>query len=387
MDSRFILVYIDDSRIFVSDIFKNTIYEGDAKEECSDAIQAAIDYVNPGGEVRIHPGYYFLKKTIVFDNSTTISGSGKSTVLVSPPSNFAISFMYTERTHFRTETYIPLSERLAPDFNLDKINRKCNRLYGAELRNLTIDGNHQGKGISMQCAIECTVENVSIYNTHAGAGIYLKYRVMESTFTNIHMLNNGNRENKEAAIVVSSQDPELHASDAINNLYFDKVFVIYPNYIAMDIGGGGYPLKPRLINIINSMFHGNLPIATVVPYDFLKVNMDENGERGLRIGRTRFTVKHEDCNYIDVKDGDVLITECIIGANNGNFAINGDKKARIRVLANSFHTCESSNILRMKSNNYIFRDNEIIAATPELKDEIVELYDNKDNIIIHKGEV
>lgn len=61
--------------------------------------------------------------------------------------------------------------------------------------------------------------------------------------------------------------------------------------------------------------------------------------------------------------------------------------ARIRVLVNSFHTCESSNLLSIKNDNYVFRDNEIIDANPILKEELLQLYNDEDNIILHKDEV
>jgi hypothetical protein len=306
-------------------------------------VQAAVDAVFPGGRITIRPGRYVFRKSVVVWNSTTISGDGRQTVIVPPARDFA--FRLLKREDSRTIRWevdglpigstapprdcrwlLSIGERTQTQGNL-KLPDDCSPLLGIVLQGLTIDGEKNGKGVYLDHVAECTLRDLWIHNTHGGAGLYIR-DVWETSFDNIHLLGNGSRESAEASVVITAE--------GANNLHFDRFFVIFPNYVGLEIGSGAVREDPRLIFVSHAMFHGWLPVPTVREYDLIRIrNLDPY--RGLVLRDSRLTNSGPDNAYLNVEKGDVKLQSCVLGGGRGGAMIRLGSAARVTANANSFH--------------------------------------------------
>jgi hypothetical protein len=268
------------NHVVLSDSDGRIVMEKKAGEQDAHLIQQAAEMCRSGGELRIMAGQYDLEKSIVLDFPCTVSGEGRGTVLVPPANDYAIRIMKTDRSPTINDwVWGPERESMPPDL----INLCGERLYGVYVRSLAIVGNGRGKGIYLAGVTECICDDLAIHSTYDGAAIYADKTVMETEFRSIVCYVNGSIKNREATIVVASQE----RGDANNNLQFTRVHVLLPNYIGVQIGTDEtYP--PRLIFFTQSFFHGWLPFERTAPYDLFVVR-EADPERGIVISASRFT--------------------------------------------------------------------------------------------------
>jgi len=292
------------------------------------AIQAAIDFVHPGGEIKIAAGRYRLEKSLVLYDSSTLVGEGRQTILIPPADDYGLKIVRTSKSQI-------IRDRLLPE--LDP------RLIGVKIWNLALDGEGAGKGIYLENISGAALQSIWIARTGGGSGLYLGPSVMESVFEDIHMLANGNAEKQAPAVVISSQ-PD---GDASNNLHFDKFFVIYPNHIAFSVGGPG-ARHPRLIFISHAMFHGWLPLPK--PYDLIRiVHLDY---RGLVLQQSRLGNGGHDSALLRVEQGDVKVTDNVIGGGSGKYAILGEAEATLTITGNTIHGSNDLPDIYRQTPNY-----------------------------------
>ena len=251
-------------RVVMSDTDGRIVAEKKAGEEDSRLIQQAAELCRNGGELRIMAGEYDLKESIVLDFPCTVSGEGRGTILVPPTNDYAIRIMKTDRSPTIND-WVWGPERASIPKGL--IDLCAERLYGVYVRSLAIVGNGRGKGIYLTGVTECICDDLAIHSTYDGAAIYADRTVMETEFRSIVCYVNGSIKNREATIVVASQD----GGDANNNLQFTRVHVLLPNYVGVQIGTDKTS-PPRLIFFTQSFFHGWLPLDRTAPYDLFLVH-------------------------------------------------------------------------------------------------------------------
>jgi hypothetical protein len=211
------------------------------------------------------------------------------------------------------------------------INLCGERLYGVYVRSLAIVGNGRGKGIYLAGVTECICDDLAIHSTYDGAAIYADKTVMETEFRSIVCYVNGSIKNREATIVVASQE----RGDANNNLQFTRVHVLLPNYIGVQIGTDEtYP--PRLIFFTQSFFHGWLPFERTAPYDLFVVR-EADPERGIVISASRFTNTGEKNAMLHVEKGAVSLSDSILGGGTGRTVILADPGTKVSIRGNTFH--------------------------------------------------
>ena len=158
---------------------------------------------------------------------------------------------------------------------------------------------------------------------------------MESEFRNIHCYGNGSPESEQATLVLASQ-PE---GDANNNLHFDKVYVLHPNYKGVEIGTLNGGRHPRLIFFTQSFFHGWLP--TAAPYDLFCINASAT-TRGVIVSDSRFTQAGERCSLVHVKTGGVRISNCILGGGTGEAAVVAQPGTEVSVTGTTMQERQNS---------------------------------------------
>ena len=295
------VVYHEGTQVFAVDATGARLAEGDLGNDATQVIQAAIQACGTGGEVRVMAGRYPLSTPIVIDMPCTLSGEGRSTILTPPANDFAIRIMRTDRSPTIND-WVWASERdEIPKWLIDLCGK---RLYGVEARDLAIVGMGHGKGIYLNEVTECRCSNLVIHGTYDGAAIYADTTVMESTFSDILCYANGSIENREATFVIASQDE----GDANNNLIFDRVHSLLPNYIGVQVGTEK-ALHPRLVYFTKSFFHGWLPLERTAPYDHFVVH-GTFPHRGVFITDSRFTAAPEDKALLRVRAGAVRVVGC-----------------------------------------------------------------------------
>ena len=189
--------------VVLSDSDGRIVTEKKAGEQDARLIQQAAEMCRSGGELRIMAGQYDLEKSIVLDFPCTVSGEGRGTVLVPPANDYAIRIMKTDRSPTINDwVWGPERESIPQDL----INVCGERLYGVYVRSLAIVGNGRGKGIYLTGVTECICDDLAIHSTCDGAAIYADKTVMETEFRSIVCYVNGSIKNREATIVVASQD-------------------------------------------------------------------------------------------------------------------------------------------------------------------------------------
>lgn len=307
--------------------------------------QWAVDAARPGGSVTFRTGRYVFDHPVEINHSTRITGEGRQTIVVPPAKDFAFRIRRTDQSEIRRPTIHGV--------------QWDNTLVGVVMADLTIDGGPEGrgKGIYISNVAESTLKDLWILRTRAGAGLHLDQSVMELTVFSVHFTDNGNAALEEASVVISSQT----SGDANNNLRFDKTFVIFPNYIGVEIGAGTGKIGPRLIFFNQCMFHGWLPIPKVAPFDLILVR-NLFSELGVIIRDSRLTNTGEKNAYLSVERGEVKMFGNVLGGGRGGHMIRGGDGARLLVSGNTFQEIKNPNgeksfVLEASGSEISFKDN------------------------------
>jgi len=351
-------VFLDGDGIIAQDSPGGVIARGEAGTDDARVVQAAIDHVHPGGQVKLSRGRYRFSEPVVIYNSSTVCGEGRATVIVPPAEEYAFKVMTTRQT----EIYRPFHGDPGP-------------LYAVIVRDLTIDGEasgSKGKGISMDTFWCSSFENLWIQNT--GNALRLRH-VRESDFTNIYLIANGDAEAKEASVIMVEEN---------DNLHFRGLAVVYPNYIGMElIGQRDSRQIPRLVYITQSFFHGWLRTperldltgqqtgpwhgtgpTVASPYDLIRISDLDAHRHGcladVVIRDSRITVAGPDHASVNVVNSPLTIANCVITATEGKCVIRASDKARVTVTGNTFHCGSeigSKYALLVEDAEVIFKDN------------------------------
>ncbi len=314
--------------VVLSDAEGRVVAKQKAGNDDAQLIQQGAELCRQGGELRIMAGQYDLKKSIVLDYPCTVSGEGRTTILVPPTNDYAIRIMKTDRSPTINDWVWGPERETIPKGLIDICGE---RLYGVYVRSLAIVGNGRGKGIYLTGVTECICDDLAIHSTYDGAAIYADATVMETEFRSIVCYVNGSIKNREATIVVASQD----GGDGNNNLQFTRVHVLLPNYIGVQIGTDKKS-PPRLIYFTQSFFHGWLPFERTAPYDLFLVHSSDP-ERGIVISASRFTNTGKSNAMLHVEKGAVNLTDSILGGGTGKTVILADPGTKVSVRGNMFH--------------------------------------------------
>ena len=192
------------------------------------------------------------------------------------------------------------------------------------VRSLAIWGEGRGKGIYLNELTECCCADLWIDTTYDGAALYVNSTVMVSEFHNIHCYGNGSVDSQEATLVIASQTE----GDANNNLHFDKVYILLPNYRGVEIGAETGGRHPRLIFFTQSFFHGWGPVAA--PYDLFHIHACDT-TRGVVVSDSRFTQAGETSSLVHVETGGIRISSCVLGGGTGGTAITAESGTQVQV--------------------------------------------------------
>jgi hypothetical protein len=326
-------------------------------QSVADVFQQAVDMCRNGGEVKIKAGEYRLDKSIVVDYPCTISGEGRGTILVPPVNEFALRVKRTERSPVLSDWVWGTKREQIPKGLYDTC---AKRLYGVHVRSLAIIGYGHGKGIYLNELTECCFADLWIHVTNDGSALYINSTVMESEFQNIHCYNNGSVNNKEATIIIASQQE----GDSSNNLHFDKVYVLLPAYIGVEIGTDAGKYHPRLIYFSQSFFHGWWPEKFLAPYDQIYIrNCDP--QRGVTITDSRFTLPGKSKSSVHLGENTIAqIANCTFGYTLGEEdLIRADSNSTLIAANNIFHSLSGSGstAIRAEKANTIIENNVFFA--------------------------
>ncbi len=337
------VVYIENGTVLAEDRYGNIINQEKAGKADADIIQSAIDLAVPAGHLVITKGIYRLNKSLLVHSNIKISGEGRATILVPPVDDFAI------RIEKRNENIYPRPYH----------SEAGNPMYGLIIRDITIDGErdnlpHSGKGLYCKVFWSSSFENIWIQNT--GLGIHVD-NTRESVFSKIYLINNGDEKKKEPGILV----------DGNNNLHFRSLYIIYPNYIGMEI-------KSKLVFISQAMFHGWLePHNEPAKYPLIQVKDLNNFKEGegrfksdVVIENSRITVGGEGSCAVNIINSPVTLRQCVATAGVGNTVVRVSDNARVNITDNSFYS-----FLPLPSGKYVLHaeDSEVI-----FKNNIVSCY-------------
>jgi len=328
------VVYIEDEIVVAEDRYGNIITQEKAGNADADVLQSAIDLAVPAGQIVITKGIYRLKKSLMVHSNIKITGEGRATILVPPVDDFAM------RIEKRDENIHPRPYHWEVG----------NPMYALNISDITIDGErdnlpHSGKGLYCKVFWSSSFENIWIQNT--GLGIHVD-NTRESVFSKIYLINNGDEGKKEPGILV----------DGNNNLHFRSLYIIYPNYIGMEI-------KNKLVFISQGMFHGWLePHNEPAKYPLIQVKDLNNFKEGegrfksdVVIENSRITVGGEGSCAVNIINSPVTLRQCVATAGVGNTVVRVSDNARVNITDNSFYS-----FLPLPSGKYVLfaEDSEVI---------------------------
>ncbi|MBN2410490.1 hypothetical protein JXQ31_02285 [candidate division KSB1 bacterium] len=328
------VVYIENETVVAEDRYGNIINQEKAGKVDADIIQSAIDLAAPAGHLIITKGTYRLSKSLLVHSNIKITGEGRATIFVPPVDDFAVKIE-------KRDEYI---------FPRPYHSEAGNPMYGLIVRDITIDGArdnlpHSGKGLYCKVFWSSSFENIWIQNT--GLGIHVD-NTRESVFSKIYLINNGDEKKKEPGIRV----------DGNNNLHFRSLYIIYPNYIGMEI-------KSKLVFISQAMFHGWLePHNKPAKYPLIQVkdlNDFKEGEGRFKsdvvIENSRITVGGEGSCAVNIINSPVTLRQCVATAGVGNTVVRVSDNARVNITDNSFYS-----FLPLPSGQYVLyaEDSEVI---------------------------
>ena len=308
-------VYKTQEAVVAMDKWGGIIKKGQAGVDDATVIQAALEAISPAGELRISAGKYILSQPIKIEANLKIVGEGRGTVLVPPSNDYAI------RIEKNTSNMIP-----RPYHKVEN-----DPLYAIIIRDLTIDGEtdastHSGKGIRITRIWSSSFENLWIQNVDHALSLNT---IHESDFSNIYLMNTGNEEEKTPGIYMYHAD----------NIHFDGLYVIYQNYIGLDIH------KSKLIFASNSMFHGWLPrLGGPGKYPLIRLrdlNNNRNPEDRLKgdfvLENTRITVGGGQ-ESIQIDNSPFTLSQCVATSGFAHTLIKATGNSRINVSNNSFYS-------------------------------------------------
>jgi len=349
------IVFLDGKSVVAQDDAGSRIAAGQAGKDDADVVQAALDATGLGGAVVIRRGKYRFDKPVVVRNSNTLRGEGRATVVVPPQDDFAFKVVTDEQTR----SYRPF--------------QPGGKLYGVIFANLAIDGDGKdnqprGKGIYLSGFWSSSFENLWIEKTRTA--MYL-HRVHESNFTNLYLLGNGDAERREACLVMAG---------ANDNLHFTGLYVIYSNYIGLEMfaeqGGGA----PRLVFISHSMFHGWLPPDKVwgpapwphaAPFDTIQLrDILPVGRTDTVISDSRITVAGPGVASVHAINSPVTIRDSVITATSGKYVVRATKGARVRLEGNTFHSqmpTGSEYAVSAEDAEVLMRDNVLVGRNLQVR--------------------
>jgi hypothetical protein len=333
------IVYIEKDIVIAEDKYGNIIQQGKSGKTDADVIQFAVDISGPAGEIKICKGKYILDKPILIYHNMKISGEGRGTILVPPIDDYVFKVEKGEREIFSRPYHV----------------KEGFPLYAVIFRDMTIDGkreglHHSGKGFYLRGFWSSVFNNLWIQNT--GNALSINH-VKESDFANIYLINNGDEEKKEPSVFITGG----------NNLHFSGLYVIYQNYIGLEVDRG------KLIFISQSMFHGWLKReGETAKYPLIQVK-DSNGDRKKEgrykadfvLENSRITVGGEGTNAINVINSPVTVTQCVATCGFGNTVISATQNARVNASNNSFYSFKplpmGSYVLFAEDSEVIFKNN------------------------------
>jgi hypothetical protein len=323
------LIHHDGTTVSAFDCMGRLIAQAAAGADDASIIQQAVDSATGGGEIRLCAGRYRLNRSLVLSRPCTLSGEGRATVLVPPANDYAIRMVRLNHSPHMSEWVWGPERAIVPDGLYKMV---AVRMYGIVVRSLAIIGDARGKGIYLKQMSECCLENLWIHMTYDGAALFLDDMVMESEFINIHCYGNGSEANREASLVINSQD----GGDSSNNLHFDKVYILHTNYIGVEIGRSSRPAPPRLLFFKHCFFHGWLPLERTAPYELIRCDGCDL-QRGVTLSDCRITNAGRDSPLIRLVRGSMRINGSIFGGGWGPIAIRADPGTRIGVSECTFH--------------------------------------------------
>jgi len=335
------IVYIDAGEIVTEDRYGNIVMEGTAGEDDAAVIQAAIETAGPAGEIKVCRGRYILNETIQIYNNIKFTGEGRGTELIPPVGDYALKVEKSDR-EFYTRPYHA---------------QEGDPLYAVSISNLTIDGKrddlaHSGKGIFLHGFWSSSFKNLWIQNT--GNALTLK-KVSESDFANIYLINNGDENSRESGLFI-------HGG---NNLHFSGLYVIYQNYIGLEM------LQGKLVFITQSMFHGWLPRLGGPPkYPLIQIrdlNEDKKNEgrfkSDLVLENSRITVGGGETGVVNIINSPVTLRQCVATASYGQAIVSASENARVNLSDNSFYSLNplpaGKYVLYAEDSEVIFKNNVI----------------------------
>ncbi len=335
------IVSIEEDKITAGDCYGKVIIEGIAGKADAEIIQTAVDSAGLAGEVRICKGKYILEKSIRIDYNLKLSGEGRGTIFVPPTNDYAFKVEKGEKDLFPRPYHT----------------KEGHPLYAVIFRDITIDGKRErlpnsGKGIFLKSFSSSSFENLWIQNT--GNALTIE-RMHESDFSNIYLINNGDEEKKEPGIFITGVD----------NLHFSGLYVIYQNYVGLDM------LRGKLVFITQSMFHGWLPRhdkSSKYPIIQIKdLNEDKKNEgrfkSDLVIENSRITVGGEGTSVINIINNPVTLRQCVATSGFGNKIINATKNSRVNISDNSFYSLKplpaGAYVLYAEESEVLFKNNVI----------------------------
>ena len=331
-------------------------------------IQDAIDGLKEtmGGQVLLRAGKYVLSQPIQVSIPVSIVGEGRATEIKPPKGDFAFKVSHDGHSlerHYASFGTPPAHFKKYPGWESEgiakpwMIGRGTNfpRLWGVHIRHLAIQGHGRGKGIFMSWLTESTFRDLWINNCSDGAALYLEQQVMECVFDNIHMSNCGSPANKEATISIRSE-----TGDACNNLWFRSMYVIFPQYIGIEIGSINNPSHPRLIWFEDSMIHGWHELVAPAPYDLIRVNKTDPS-RSICFKSCRITNGGESSAYLRVRQGRVKIEDSVFGGGHGKYFLVAEPGATLQAIGNTFHDAvDLKSVLLAEKAEVIFTGNQVM---------------------------
>jgi hypothetical protein len=302
----------DGSRLFMSAPAESasSVFEY-ALDQCDDSV----------GHIQVSAGRFQLTKPIRVDKPVTLEGAGYATKLIPPAGQYAIEVNASLRSPTRRQVIRDSTTWL---YNMEI------RTHGIVLRDLCIDGEGQGKGLSVEFLIEGMFSGLFIHRTLDGPGLRLGPSVMETGFHDIHMLDCGTPD--QAAVSLEAQ-PE---GDACNNVIFQSVFIIFPNGCAMEIGAGKGVQKPRLITLRDCMMHGWLPWQKTAKGPLLRIS-GLDPVRGLKVFGGRVTCGHVESPCVSLLEGRAKFFGVSFGGGGGSCAIMTKPDTHVVIRDCDFH--------------------------------------------------
>ncbi|MCL5271431.1 MAG: hypothetical protein M1457_12970 [bacterium] len=344
------------------------VKRGRAGTDDATIIQDAIDRLREtmGGQVLLRAGKYVLSQPIQVNLPVSIVGEGRATEIKPPKGDFAFKVHHDGRSlerHYASFREPPAHFEKVPGWESKGIAKAWMegrgtgrpRLWGVLIRHLAIQGDGQGKGIFLSWLTESAFRDLWINNCADGAALFLEQQVMECVFDNLHLSNCGSPANKEATITIRSE-----AGDPCNNLWFRSIYVIFPQYIGIEIGSVEHENHPRLIWFEDSMIHGWHVLVDPAPYDLIRINRTDPS-RGICFKGCRITNGGAENAYLRVRQGRIKVEDSVFGGGRGKHFLVAEPGASLQVTGNTFHdAADLKSALLAEKAELVFTGNQVM---------------------------